>query len=326
MRPLVSVIISLYNKEDYVTRAIESILAQTYKHYEIIVVDDGSTDASRAVLEPYMERITYIWQENAGPGAARNRGIRESSGQYLAFLDADDYWLEEYLENTVSFLERHLDVGAVATAYWRERAEGRLRWPPSNFGEHCGPIGDFFTIYAKTQFCWTGSVLLKRDILVRLGGFRAELKVGEDTELWCRVGAVSQWGYISKPLAVYDQKTPDSLTRGEGKISRTADLWDWEMTILPLLSHRQKRSYQYLRWMFLWGRLKTFLLYGDYQRLHAHARVYRNQFSVLRGIFLVLFAISPARFLRLLQWGYRLYLKQARKLAQVFDRISESQL
>lgn len=306
--PIVSVIIALYNKENYIAQALESIIAQTYKNYEIIVVDDGSTDASRTTLEPYMGKITYVWQENAGPGAARNRGICASSGQYIAFLDADDYWLKEFLEYTVSFLEKHPDIGAVATAYWRKRREGKLRWPLGKYRLTEGPIEDFFKTYAKTQFCWTSSVLLTRDVLALLGGFRTDLKVGEDVELWCRVGAVNKWGYISKPLAVYNEMNFDSLTRGENRFSLISDLWDREKAILPLLSQDKKRSYQYVRWMLAWDQFKRLLYLGSYKKFRMHARTYRHKFGFLRGIFLTLFVIFPTVFLKLLHLGYHLYL------------------
>ncbi|MBM2835200.1 MAG: glycosyl transferase [Candidatus Brocadiaceae bacterium] len=94
----VSVVIPTYNRAPYVIMAIESVLAQSYQDYEIIVVDDGSTDGTRDVLEPYRDRIRYMYQDNKGVSAARNTGIQESRGEWIAFLDSDDEWLPNKLE------------------------------------------------------------------------------------------------------------------------------------------------------------------------------------------------------------------------------------
>ena len=103
----VSVIIPTYNRAEYVTHAIDSVLAQTYTDYEIIVVDDGSADNTKDVLLPYMDRIRYIYQENAGLSAARNTGIKAAKGDWIAFLDSDDEWLPGKLAVQMRAVERH---------------------------------------------------------------------------------------------------------------------------------------------------------------------------------------------------------------------------
>lgn len=108
-----SVIVSTYNRAHYICEAIDSVLAQNYQNIEIIVVDDGSTDETRAVLRGYGDKIRYFYQENQGLPAARNFGIEKSSGKYLAFLDDDDIWFPEFLENQVAYLEAHPEVGMV---------------------------------------------------------------------------------------------------------------------------------------------------------------------------------------------------------------------
>jgi glycosyltransferase involved in cell wall biosynthesis len=92
-KPKVSVIIPVYNSPDYVGQAVESVLSQTYRDCEIIVVDDGSTDNTRTALEPYLDHIQYVYQDNQGSAAARNRGIRQAKGELIAFLDADDFFI-----------------------------------------------------------------------------------------------------------------------------------------------------------------------------------------------------------------------------------------
>src|SRR5690349_14699879 len=108
--PLVSIILPVYNGERFLAQAIESALAQTYSRYELVVVDDGSTDASGEIARSY-EQVSYIWQKNGGSGAARNRGLEAISGDYVAFLDADDLWLPDKLDLQMGYLLDHPHIG-----------------------------------------------------------------------------------------------------------------------------------------------------------------------------------------------------------------------
>lgn len=109
--PLISVVIPTYNRAHYVCEAIDSVLAQTYKNIEIIAVDDGSTDNTKDIIQQYSSRIKYIYQNNAGPSAARNNGIKQSNGDLIAFLDSDDIWLAEKLE-------RQVEIDGKIHRYW----------------------------------------------------------------------------------------------------------------------------------------------------------------------------------------------------------------
>ncbi len=124
---MVSVIIPVYNGEKFIQDAIESVLAQTYKDYEIIVVNDGSTDNTEEVLKPYIDKrlIRYFYQENKGVSAARNKGIREARGEYIAFLDADDVWVDVHLQNSVDALFSHPEAGLSFSdvRYWGESSD-----------------------------------------------------------------------------------------------------------------------------------------------------------------------------------------------------------
>ena len=108
--PVFSVIIPTFNRADLVLNAVISVLEQTFSNYEVVVVDDGSTDETRALLQPYADRIRYFYQENAGVSAARNRGIAESRGEYLAFLDSDDLFAPRMLEEAKRTFECHPEV------------------------------------------------------------------------------------------------------------------------------------------------------------------------------------------------------------------------
>src|SRR3990172_2985097 len=122
--PLVSVVIPTYNSAQFIGEAVRSVLEQTYSHHEVIVVDDGSTDNSEDVLRLFGERIQYIHQENRGPSAARNGGIRLAKGDYICFLDADDLWLPGELEVQVSFMGCHKDVGLVLSDHGEDDSTG----------------------------------------------------------------------------------------------------------------------------------------------------------------------------------------------------------
>lgn len=123
--PRVSVIIPTYNRAKYICEAINSLLNQTYKDYEIIVIDDGSTDNTKEIISGYKERILYIYQDNLGPAAARNRGIKIARGEYVSFLDSDDTFLPEKLESQVGFLDNNPSTSAVHTWWYYTDSNGK---------------------------------------------------------------------------------------------------------------------------------------------------------------------------------------------------------
>ena len=124
--PKVSVVICTYNLARYICEAIESVLNQTYRDYELIVIDDGSVDNTKAILNKYVGKLRYIYRENGGLPSARNLGIRLSKGKYVAFLDADDIWLPDKLQKQVKAIEEDDDVGLFYTAKYMMDANGRL--------------------------------------------------------------------------------------------------------------------------------------------------------------------------------------------------------
>ena len=175
-RPVVSAVIPLYNKAPYIGRAIQSVLAQTEQEFEVIVVDDGSTDGGAAIVEHFADpRIRLITQENRGASAARNRGIRESWADLVAFLDADDEWYPAFLETALDLRRRYPGAGLYATAYTIYNPDGGRRVasiaavPPTPWS---GLLPNYFRSAALGEPpISSSSVAIPRGVLKETGGF-----------------------------------------------------------------------------------------------------------------------------------------------------------
>ncbi len=201
----VSVIIPAYNAEGFIADAIDSVLGQTLPPYEIIVVDDGSTDGTLDVVRRYGDRIRLLRQPNRGPAAARNLGLANARGEFVAFLDADDLWTPRNLE---------LQVRRIAEDRRHVLSYGRVRpfvgEPPPAFRrtEPTGdawPEGDVETSLIHDTIWATCAVVARRDVLSRLGGFDEGLRIGEDYDLWLRCAAAGSVRYTPYYVAAIRQ-------------------------------------------------------------------------------------------------------------------------
>lgn len=198
--PLVSVIIATYNRANYLPLAIESVLNQTYKNLELHIIDDGSTDNTTQVVSQYLSdsRLNYYKQTNAGQGAATNRGIRLSKGEYMAFLDADDLWILQKLELQVNAIQSKKDVGVLYSPCFVINGDGNIisrSRDPVHQGVVTGPL-------LIENFVPFGTVLVKRECFDELGLFR-EIVTGLDYDLWLRFSTRYRFGYISTPTLYY---------------------------------------------------------------------------------------------------------------------------
>lgn len=204
--PAVSVVVPAFNAAWCVGKAIDSVLAQTFRDFELIVVDDGSTDGTADALARYGNAITVVRQPNGGMSNARNAGIKRARGRYLAFLDADDRWLPEKLARQVSLLETDPTLVFCAAKALLEDADGHRQ------GEWCcsrGTRADVSEIFANHAAVAGGasSVLARRDAVVELGGFDEALYGAEDTDLWIRLAAHGGFACIDDPLVVVLRRT-----------------------------------------------------------------------------------------------------------------------
>ncbi|UCF85153.1 MAG: glycosyltransferase family 2 protein [Desulfobacteraceae bacterium] len=206
---VVSVIIPTFDRAQKVVRAISSVLHQTFTDHDIIVVDDGSMDATEHAVTRFDERVTYIaHSSNRGVSAARNTGIRRSTAPLIAFLDSDDYWLPEKLAVQMDFINRHPKAVACQTEeIWIRR--GRRVNPKK---KHLKPSGDIFEPSLKLCLVSPSAVMLKRSLLEEVGLFDEDLPVCEDYDLWLKIACRYPVHLIKQELVVKEGGYKDQLS------------------------------------------------------------------------------------------------------------------
>ena len=215
-----SVVIPLYNKAPYVVKAIESVLSQTYDDYELLIMDDGSSDRSFEVASKAVEGKSHCHvfrQSNAGVSMARNNAVAKSKGDYLCFLDADDWWAPTFLEGMDRLIDQFPDAGIYGTGYTivnETRHKTRV-----------APIGvepdfdrgyiNYCQVYAKTLAMplTSISVAMPRRVFDEMGGFPKGIKLGEDFLLWMKIALKYKVCFLNKPLSYYNQDV-EQVNRG----------------------------------------------------------------------------------------------------------------
>ena len=227
-KPLVTVITPTYNREKFLRYAIDSVLAQTIPDFELIVVDDGSTDNSWKILEEYKvkdNRIRTFWQENQGQSVARNRGLAESRGQYLCFIDSDNAWEADKLERQLTFMDENSDVdvvyGDIITIDEHSHEIGR-----DNMARFSGRITGKLL---RDNFVSINTSMVRRYCFDQMGGFNERDRLAEDYDLWLRYSTRFNFRYLPGYFAYYrvmaDQISSD----------KTARFWANERTLQKFL-------------------------------------------------------------------------------------------
>jgi hypothetical protein len=314
--PLVSVIIPVFNASGHVVTALRSVLAQTFTDYEVILVNDGSadTDVLEKAIQPYFSRIKYLKQENRGPGAARNLGILQARGEWLAFLDSDDAWLPHYLAEQLRFLH---DNPALDMVYCDATLQGNTGAAGKTFMQLCqstGAVTFESLLVEQTQPITSGTIIRRRSVMAA-GLFDEEIRCSEDHDLWLRVVyAGGKIGYQRQALLLRNLRrgsqgsAPGRLFRGEiqtlKKLDQTLDLTSQTRVLLL----ERLRTVQAALAM-IEGR--EFLLAGDSKRAYESLRFAQAlaPTSRLRAV-LVSLRIAP----RLTIWAVRL--SRSRNLRQ----------
>jgi glycosyltransferase involved in cell wall biosynthesis len=234
--PWVSVVIPTYNRAQQIAHALDSVIAQTGVDCEIIVVDDGSRDATGDVIRSYGDRVRYIRQDNAGPSAARNRGWRMAKHDWIAFLDSDDRWKPAKLQRQMELVERtgtrvcFTDVEILGAV---EPVEAVPAAGKEVFEE------PFELILQPARVLYVQSLLIRRELLDRVGGFDERLRVGEDTKLVYELAFETPFAYVDEPL-VFLERSP----------ARNGLVGDWSGARAEFLdSHIRIVSQAYFRYL-----------------------------------------------------------------------------
>ena len=299
MNPKVSVIIPTYNCAQYICEAINSVLNQTYKDFEIIVVDDGSNDGTYEKIEGWVEsnRIRYLYQSNQGCSAARNYGISNSSGKYIAFLDADDKWLSGMLSRCLAVIEKD-GCDLVSTdnyiVYLREGKEIKGEIQSYEWIEKT-PEELFLTFLEVGGIGSPEKAVFKREIFDEVGLFDASLTVYEDLDLWIRIAKYGfTWGHIREPLVIYYKGVEGSL------FSRSSQC-NQECRLKILKKHKKEtiKKYPYFKEIYaklLWNFGRSYALehkayrkalfcFLDSMRAHLSVgRVAKSTYSLLGSL------------------------------------------
>ncbi|MAD40840.1 MAG: glycosyl transferase [Arcobacter sp.] len=238
---LVSVVIPTFNSEQTILRTLESVLTQKYKNIEIIMIDDGSIDNTKNLINDFFKDKTieykYIYQKNSGPSGARNNGVKNSNGEYIAFLDSDDEWNKDKLQIQMNIIkEKKLNfLGSTYTYNQFDSINKELVLKKFSFNQ----------LLLKTQFSTPG-VIIKKDLFISLGGFDENMKYAEDNDLWLRVAIKNDLYLIKEPKLVRLYKS----AYGESGLS--GNMWAMYFGELFLLKKLlQSKNLNILKYVFL---------------------------------------------------------------------------
>ncbi len=277
--PKVSVIIPTYNRAKFLPRALESVLRQTYRDFEIIIVDDGSTDNTKEIVESYINlqtrqpvnplTIRYVYQENKGPGAARNTGIKQARGEYIAFLDSDDMWSQERLEKTVNYIEIH-NFDWVCTASYRvmETNGEKEKEPYYIQSDFLDSSGKELNLLKNGLFFFSSvpiyliSLLIRKNCFEKVGFFDETFRIGEDFDMFLRFEENNlRGGYLNEPLSIY-RINQTSITQSENisGLKESLRLAKKHALLLGLQKRHIRKSYS----EFLWRCADIFFGSGKY--------------------------------------------------------------
>ena len=235
-----SVIIPLYNKGPYVEKTLRSIFDQSYSDYELIIVNDGSQDNSLILAKQVLEgrKAIIINQENLGVSTARNNGVAASHGDYICFLDADDWWEPAFLERMDRFIEEYSEAGIYGTNYYYVKNNRKTVGVNATTGyiNYCKKYSECLHMPLTSI-----SVAIPRSVFNDFGGFKSNLKLGEDFDLWIRIALKHKVAFLNEPLANYNQDV-DVASRGTRRLQKPENHMLWN---LDYLSEEEKTNPDY---------------------------------------------------------------------------------
>lgn len=254
MAPKFSVIIPLYNKEDNIKATLESVFLQTVNDFEVIVVDDGSTDGGISIVNGFKDKRLKVYQiENSGVSFARNFGVQKSFGELIAFLDADDYWYPNHLENIYSLVQAFPEARWFATAYEIQHNVNmilKMEAPPMHKGVGWkGMIDNYFEDSMQDSLGWTSSICFKKNHFLNLGGFDIQLQTGQDISLWIKSALHCSLCFSSIVSSRYNLLGSNRITKIPTHLKRHMDLdsfLQYEKNNASLKKYMDRIRYTYI--------------------------------------------------------------------------------
>ncbi|MCI9285230.1 MAG: glycosyltransferase family 2 protein [Muribaculaceae bacterium] len=268
---MISVIIPLFNKALTIKRTIETVLSQTYRDYEIVVVDDGSTDGSFEIVRDLnIPGLRLIRQVNSGVSAARNKGIEEARGEYIALLDADDEWDPGYLESQYRLACTYPQASVFASNYkFRDMYgnESRTIINRLPFVGSDGLLSNYFEVASCSHPpLWTSAVMARKDAFQSIGGFPVGIRSGEDLLTWARLAARFKIAYNTKPLAIY---VIDERLFNDDQKRRRPEKYDYVGDELAKLYCENPQMVGLRKYVSLWHKMRCRIFISKYERVSA---------------------------------------------------------
>ncbi|MGR5503032.1 glycosyltransferase family 2 protein [Vibrio sp. DNB22_10_4] len=286
----ITVVIPLYNKQHYIRRALDSVLAQTESADEIIVVNDGSSDQSAELVRAHYPHVTVIDQDNQGVSVARNTGIQAASSNYIAFLDADDYWLPSFLSNVRQLQTTFPDGGMYFTHYAFCSEQGATAAAMRHVPSKPGLLENLFAACCHADLPITASsVCIKRSLLADIGGFPVGMAMGEDQVVWAKAACLSPVYFHPELSAHYDLGVSDSACSTHKVLQPAPQLAVYQSMLDDgQVPSRLISSLKYLMHLTVLSCAKNNLLHGDKQQarrlLLSHPYVQWDRFRLF-GLF-----------------------------------------
>ncbi len=227
-----SIVIPLFNKAGYIENTLKSVLNQTFTDYEIIVVNDESTDESEAIVLGFNDkRIQLYNQKNQGVSVARNYGIEKSKGKLIAFLDADDYWFPNHLEELANLYSDFPNCGMYCSRHKIKTTKNHFQIPYYNGIEssYRGIVENYFFSNRPFRISWTSCLAIPKEILEKNGGFTPSVTNGQDLELWTKIGICHQVAITNTITAIYNYDIPNSLAKENINLMKLMDFEQFQI-------------------------------------------------------------------------------------------------
>lgn len=286
----VTAIVTAYNAERYISRCIESIINQKDEVCEIIIVNDGSKDKTESAIKKYQERITSIeFPQNMGPAVGRTVGLFNTKTEFVAFIDADDFWLSDFAHTMKGFLELHPDIIAANCSYIKRDYKGMdfyrpiLKEDDKEYYKQGQVCPDFYEFWAKYHSILTGTVLMRTEIALKTGGQRKDLRLTQDLEFWGYLATFGKWAFIPKHLFVTDErvlKPSERLAKFKRRFSffKNLDVKSWSERIMPSINNQQSIAFfnEFLRTIITtiaFAKAYSF----DIQDSYRYAKIHKDQ-------------------------------------------------